>query len=154
MQGDEGKVSAEGGDPEVVLLVGSVEPLEGVIFVPEFCIQLSDPEGGEIVCLRVALRDRDSDGAAESARPSPGAEAFVQSVREAGEILVIHLLAGKLKFLNGRRVLTLAPVRPRQAIMGCAEGWIISDRLLADRNGLLELVVVVVDLALHGRNDG
>ena len=77
MQGDEGKVSAEGGDPEVVLLVGSVEPLEGVIFVPEFCVQLSDPEGAEIVGLGVALSDRDLDGAAESARPSTRVETLV-----------------------------------------------------------------------------
>jgi hypothetical protein len=38
--------------------------------------------------------------------------------------------------------------------MRCTEGWIIGDGFLADRNRLLELMVVVIDLALHGGDDG
>jgi hypothetical protein len=38
VQGGQGKVGAQRGDPEVAFLIGRVEPFEGVILVTEFCV--------------------------------------------------------------------------------------------------------------------
>jgi hypothetical protein len=36
VEGIEGEVGAEAGEPDVALLIGDVEPLEGMVFVAEF----------------------------------------------------------------------------------------------------------------------
>ena len=56
VEGFEGEVGAEGGDPEVVFLAGDVEPFECVVTVPKFGVELGDPERGDRVSLGVALR--------------------------------------------------------------------------------------------------
>jgi hypothetical protein len=71
-----------------VFLIGSVEPLEGMILVAQIGVQLRDEVRRQVSSLHLVLREGDFDSFAQSVWPSSGAVARVQGCRELGRIFV------------------------------------------------------------------
>ena len=107
--------------------VGGVEPPKSVVFVAQIAIKPCDRIRRNVIRPSICVARGKLQYPYARAGPSARTKAGVHGGDGLGHILVADQFSASFPFLDGLRILMLAPVRRGQTQMCDAKGWIVGE---------------------------